>query len=120
MTSTVATKFASANSPFTGAVPLKHVPIPQVVRTAKGTTKYDAEFERLLEMRSAIETTEAGFTAINRALARFMENKKLRGKLTVRRTTNTHTHTVTVWLEKKDAVPNLRSVDGSKSVEAAK
>ena len=80
---------------------MKEVPIPKSAAPRKGHTKYDDEFEKLLEFKSGIESTEGGFEVLRRALMRFVEFRGLRGKVSVRRQINRTTRMVTLWLEEK-------------------
>lgn len=97
------TSWANKRSPFTGKVPMKEVPIPKIAQPRKGHTKYDAEFEKLLEFNSGIESTEEGFEVLRRALMRFVQFRNLRGRVSVRRQINKTTRMVTLWLEPKEA-----------------
>ena len=97
------TSWINNRSPFTGKVPMKEVPIPKVAVPRKGHTKYDAEFEKLLEFKSGIESTEAGFEVLRRALMRFVQFRNLRGRVSVRRQINKSTRMVTLWLEPKES-----------------
>lgn len=108
------TTFASPVSPFTGAVPIKEVPIPTVPKMRKGCTKYDAEFEKLLPMKSALEFPEESFATVRRAFQRFILYRDLKGKVTVRQHINRETRMVSLWLEKKNELPRVRSVDASR------
>lgn len=96
------TTWANKRSPFTNRVPMKEVPVPQVAQPRKGHTKYDAEFEKLLEFKSGIESTEAGFEVLRRAMMRFVKFRGLNDKITVRRQINRKTRMVTLWLEPKN------------------
>lgn len=96
------TTWAKKNSPFTNKVPLRLVPVPEIVKPRKGHTKYDEEFEELLEFKSGIESTEAGFEVLRRALMRFVQFRGLQGKVSVRRQINRTTRMVTLWLEPKE------------------
>lgn len=93
------TSWASNNSPYTGKVPLKEVPLPDVVKPRKGHTKYDAEFEKLLEFKSGIESTEEGFEVIRRAMQRFLKFRGMTHQISIRRQINRQTRMVTLWLE---------------------
>ena len=97
------TSWANKRSPYTGKVPMREVPVPKVAVPRKGHTKYDAEFEKLLEFRSGIESTEEGFEVLRRALMRFVQFRNLRGKVRVRRQINKSTRMVTLWLEPKES-----------------
>jgi hypothetical protein len=97
-----ATAWANKNSPYTGKVPVKEVPVPKVVMPRKGHTKYDAEFEKLLEFKTALESTEEGFEVLRRAMQRFLEFRNLKDKISIRRQINRTTRQVTLWLEPKE------------------
>lgn len=99
--STVATRFTTANSPFTGKAPMRAVPIPDAPKMRKGRTKYDKEFETLLPMKSALEFPDKSFSTVRRAFQRFIEFRELKGKVAVRQQLNKETRMVTLWLEKK-------------------
>lgn len=96
------TTWASSKSPFTGKVRMKEVPIPKVVMPRKGHTKYDDEFEKLLEFKSGIESTEEGFETLRRALQRFIGFRDLKEKVSLRRHIDRKTRMVTIWLEPKE------------------
>ena len=96
------TSWANNRSPFTNKVPMKEVPVPKIVQPRKGRTKYDEEFEKLLEFKSGIESTEEGFEVLRRAMMRFVKFRGLQGKISVRRQINRKTRMVTLWLEPKE------------------
>lgn len=95
------TTWADKTSPYTGMIPIREVPIPQRPLQRKGHTKYDAEFEKLLTFKKAIEMHEDNFQPMQRALKRFIKYRELNGKVTVRQQLNPMTRHVTLWLEKK-------------------
>ena len=95
------TNWAGAKNPLTGKVPMKEVPLPKVAMPRKGHTKYDAEFEKLLEFKSGIESTEEGFEVLRRAMQRFVKFRDLQDKVSIRRQINRTTRMVTLWLEPK-------------------
>jgi hypothetical protein len=101
MTQPLRTNWANTNNPFTGKVLIKEVPVPKVVMPRKGHTKYDTEFEKLLEFKSGIESTENGFEVLRRAMQRFLEYRNLKETISVRRQINKQTRMVTLWLEPK-------------------
>lgn len=105
------TTFATATNPFTGKPPLREVPIPAINRVEKGQTKYDAEFDKLVQMKTALEFPEKNFQSIRRALQRYIVNKDLRGKVAVRQRIKPDTRVMVVWLEAKDEMPRVRRVD---------
>ena len=80
---------------------MKEVPLPKVAMPRKGHTKYDAEFEKLLEFKSGIESTEEGFEVLRRAMQRFVKFRGLQDKVSIRRQINRTTRMVTLWLEPK-------------------
>lgn len=98
------TSFANTVNPFTNRVPLKTVPIPKVPKPRKGSTKYDEEFVKLLEFKSAIESSRDGAVTLRRALGRFLQFRNLRKTISIRTQLNKDTQQVTLWLEKKDGV----------------
>lgn len=98
------TTWAKKASPFTGKVPMKEVPVPQVVMPRKGHTKYDDEFEKLLEFKSGIESTEGGFEVLRRALQRFVQFRGMQEQVSIRRHIDRKTRMVTIWLEPKKEV----------------
>ena len=63
---------------------MKEVPLPKVAMPRKGHTKYDAEFEKLLEFKSGIESTEEGFEVLRRAMQRFVKFRNLQDKVSIR------------------------------------
>ena len=95
------TSWANKRSPFTNKVPMKEVPLPEVVMPRKGRTKYDAEFEKLLKFKSGIESTEEGFEVLRRAMQRFVQFRGIQDKVSIRRQINRKTRMVTLWLEPK-------------------
>lgn len=95
------TTWATKRSPYTGKVPMKEVPAPAIAKPRKGRTKYDEEFERLLDFKTGLESTEAGFEILRRAMQRFVVYRGLQGQVSIRRQLNRQTRMVTLWLEKK-------------------
>lgn len=96
------TSWAGHNSPYTGKVPFKEVPIPKRPPNRKGATKYDEDFERLMALKTAIEVHEDGFQAVRRALKRFIAFRGITDKVVLRQQLDPNTRNVTVWLEKKE------------------
>jgi hypothetical protein len=96
------TSWAKPHNPFTGKVTMNEVPIPKISMPRKGHTKYDAEFEKLLEFKSGIESTEDGFEVLRRAMQRFLEFRNLKSTISIRRQINKQTRMVTLWLEPKE------------------
>jgi hypothetical protein len=95
------TTWAKPQNPYTGKVPMKEVPLPKVVMPRKGHTKYDDEFEKLLEFKNGIESTEEGFEVLRRAMQRFVKFRGLQDQISIRRQINRKTRMVTLWLEPK-------------------
>ena len=95
------TTWADKTSPYSGKVPFKEVPIPKRTAPRKGKTKYDEEFERLLEFKHALETHEDNLGAMQRALKRFIKLRELSSTVSLRQQLNPITRNVTLWLEKK-------------------
>jgi hypothetical protein len=81
---------------------MKEVPIPKVVMPRKGHTKYDEQFEKLLTFKTGIESTEDGFEILRRAMQRFVENRGIKQKVSIRRQIDKKTRMVTLWLEPKE------------------
>ena len=98
------TSWANKRSPFTNKVPMKEVPLPEVVMPRKGHTKYDEEFEKLLEFKTGIESTEDGYETLRRALQRFVKFRDIQEQVSIRRQINRKTRMVTIWLEPKKEV----------------
>ena len=96
------TSWAKPNNPYTNKVPMKEVPVPKIVKPRKGHTKYDDEFEKLLEFKTAIESTEDGFEVLRRAMQRFLEYQNLKETISIRRSMDRQTRMVTLWLEPKE------------------
>jgi hypothetical protein len=96
------TAWANKRSPYTGKVPMKEVPVPKIVQPRKGHTKYDEEFEKLLEFKSGIESTEEGFEVLRRAMQRFVKFRGLQEQVSIRRQIDRKTRMVTLWLEPKE------------------
>lgn len=84
--------------PLPVAVEVKFVPIPNVHSKRKGSTKHDAEFEKLLDFKQAMQVPEDDFGGIRKSMQRFLENKGLRDKVSVRQHKDYKTKSVTIWL----------------------
>jgi hypothetical protein len=75
------------------------VPIPDTpARGAKGTTLHDAEFKKLLNFKQALRIPEHEFGGIRKALQRFLDNRELRQKVSMRQKKDHRTKTYTIWL----------------------
>lgn len=88
-------------APFKGLEDIKTVKIPDEPRKRKGHTMYDAQFERLMEFKDAIQVPVNGFDTIRRAMQRFIKFRNLTGTVCLRQVTDKRAETVTIWLEKK-------------------
>jgi hypothetical protein len=75
------------------------VPIPDTpARGAKGTTLHDEEFKKLLNFKQAMRVPEHAFGGIRKSLQRFLDNRELRGKVSMRQKKDYKTKTYTIWL----------------------
>lgn len=75
------------------------VPIPTTpAKGSKGTTLHDAEFNKLLDFKQAIRVPEFQFGGIRKALQRFLDNKNLRQKVSMRQKKDYKTKSYTIWL----------------------
>lgn len=93
-----ATRFAPTINIFTGKEVIDFVPIPKTSTNRKGTTKHDAKFERLLNFKEALSVPEHDFGGMRKALQRFLDNRKLRGKVSMRQLKDHRTKSYTLWL----------------------
>ena len=94
-----ATRFASSQNIFTGEEIIKVVPIPDLpARGGKGTTLHDAKFEKLLNFDQALMFHEDEFQSVRKALQRFMRNRGLQSKASIRQKKDHRTKTYTIWL----------------------
>lgn len=75
------------------------VPIPaKPARGAKGTTLYDDEFVNLLDFKQALRVPEFQFGGMRKSLQRFLDNRGLRSKVSMRQKKDYKTKTYTIWL----------------------
>jgi hypothetical protein len=94
-----ATRFAAATNIFTGHEIIDLVPIPELPgRGAKGTTFHDAKFNKLMEFKQAVRVPENEFSAVRKALQRYIKNKGLQGTVSARQRKDVKTKSYTVWL----------------------
>ena len=71
-------------------------------RAEKGKTKYDEHFDRLMANRSeALRMPEDEFAAMKKAMQRFLDNRKLRGKVFIRQRKDARTKTYLLWFQRK-------------------
>lgn len=93
---------------YAGGVPVKEVPIPIRAPHGKGQTKYDDQFDRMIDKKVAIEVHEDHFQAMRRAIMRYREFRGLKGRLVVRQQLNPISRMVTMWFEIKEASNDKR------------
>jgi hypothetical protein len=78
---------------------IEFVPIPdKPARGAKGTTLHDDEFEKLIDFKQAIRVPEFEFGGMRKSLQRFLANRGMQGKVSVRQKKDHRTKTYTLWL----------------------
>ena len=71
-------------------------------RADKGKTKYDDHFDRLLaNNKEALRMPEDEFAAMKKAMQRFIDNRKLRGKVFTRQRKDARTKTYLLWFQVK-------------------
>lgn len=93
-----ATKFAPVHNIFTGQEIIELVPIPNVHSKRKGETQHDAKFEKLLGFTQALKVPEDDFGGMRKSLQRFLENRGLRDKVSMRQRKDARTKSITLWL----------------------
>lgn len=93
-----ATRFAPVHNIFTGQEVIELVPIPNVHSKRKGETQHDAKFEKLLDFTQALKVPEHDFGGMRKSLTRFLENRELRSKVSVRQRKDPRTKSYTIWL----------------------
>lgn len=93
-----ATRFAPVTNIFTGEDVIRFVPVPQVSTKRKGETQHDAKFTTLLDFKQALLVPEHEFEGVRKAMTRFIHNKNLVGKVTVRQRKDHRTKSYTLWL----------------------
>ena len=75
------------------------VPIPDKPgRGAKGTTLHDEEFKKLLNFKQAMRVPEFQFGGMRKSLQRFLDNRGLRQKVSMRQKKDYKTKSYTIWL----------------------
>jgi hypothetical protein len=82
---------------------LRFVAVPDLAgRADKGKTKYDEHFDRLLANgKEALRMPDDEFDAMKKAMQRYIDNKKLRGKVFVRQRKDRLTRTYLLWFQRK-------------------
>lgn len=91
--------FIGGNNPFTGESTIKVIPKPAVIPKTKGTTKYDDKFEQLIDGTQALSVESSEFSAVRKALWRFIEMRGL--NMTVRQSRSKKAQTNILYLESK-------------------
>lgn len=82
---------------------LRFATVPELAgRADKGKTKYDDHFDRLLlDGKEAVRMPEDEFAAIKKAMQRYIDNRKLKGKVFIRQRKDSRTKTYLLWFQKK-------------------
>lgn len=113
-----ATKFAPVHNIFTGqeVSSLTVVPIPNVHSKLKGTTLYDEKFHTLMKFDQALNVPEIQFDSIRKSLQRYLENRDLRQKVSIRQFKDSKTKSYTVWLVNEP--PKVRIPRGKADAKA--
>ena len=94
-----ATRFAPVTNIFTGQEVIELVPIPAYAgRGTKGTTLHDAKFDKLAKFDQALKVPEYEFGGMRKALQRYLDNKGLRQKVSMRQKKDYKTKSYTIWL----------------------
>lgn len=92
------TRFAPVHNIFTGEEVIRFVPIPEVHSKRKGTTQHDAKFDKLLDFEQALLVPEYEFQSVRKALHRYIENRQIKDKVSVRQNKDARTKSYTIWL----------------------
>jgi len=75
------------------------VPIPdKPARGVKGTTLHDDKFDKLAKFDQALKVPEHEFGGMRKALQRYLDNKGLRKKVSMRQKKDYKTKSYTIWL----------------------
>lgn len=94
-----ATRFAPVINPFTKEEVIRFVPIPQQQgRNKKGTTMHDDKFDKLMDFKQGLLVPEYEFGGMRKALQRYLDNKELRKKVSMRQKKDYRTKSYTIWL----------------------
>lgn len=94
-----ATRFASVKNIFTGQDLIEIVPIPEAAaRGTKGKTLHDDKFDKLANFDQALKVPEYEFGGMRKALQRYIINKGLSGKVSMRQKKDHKTKSYTIWL----------------------
>lgn len=93
------TRFAPVLNIFTGQEIIELVPIPDLPgRGTKGTTLHDDKFDKLVDFKQALKVPEHEFGGMRKALQRYLDNKGLRQKVSMRQKKDYKTKSYTIWL----------------------
>lgn len=92
------TRFAPVHNIFTGEEVIRFVPIPDVHFKRKGFTQHDDKFDKLLDGKQALLVPEYEFASMRRCLQRYMDNRGLRKKVSIRQKKDHKTKSYTIWL----------------------
>jgi hypothetical protein len=92
------TKFATATNIFTGEPQARFVPIPDVPRKKKGTTLHDDKFDKLIGFDTALVVHESDMGGMRKSLQRYLSNKGMRQKVSMRQLKDHRTKSYTIWL----------------------
>jgi ABC-type branched-subunit amino acid transport system substrate-binding protein len=94
-----ATRFAPVHNIFTGQDVIELVPIPAApAKGTKGTTLHDDKFDKLAKFDQALKVPEYQFGGMRKALQRYLDNKGLRGTVSMRQKKDHKTKSYTIWL----------------------
>jgi hypothetical protein len=107
-----ATRFAPVVNPFTREEVVRFVPIPHIHTKKKGTTQHDDKFDKLMDFKQAMVIPEHEFGGVRKALQRYLDNKGLRQKVSMRQFKNPRTKSFTIWVA--DVPPQVRIPKGKK------
>jgi hypothetical protein len=113
-----ATKFAPVRNIFTGqeVQKLEVVPIPNVHSKLKGTTLHDEKFHTLMKFDQALKVPEVEFDSVRKSLQRYLENRDLRQKVSIRQFKDSKTKSFTIWLVNEP--PKVRIPRGKANAQA--
>jgi hypothetical protein len=92
------TKFATATNIFTGEPQARFVPIPDVPRKKKGTTLHDDKFDKLIGFDTALVVHENDMGGMRKSLQRYLRNKEMSQKASMRQLKDHKTKSYTIWL----------------------
>ena len=93
------TRFAPVLNIFTGQEVIELVPIPNLPgRGTKGTTLHDDKFDKIMDFKQALKVPEYEFGGMRKALQRYLDNKGLRQKVSMRQKKDYKTKSYTIWL----------------------